>query len=264
VRALVVSDLHFDLHKLDAVLDRVRDDTAGFDVLIVAGDLLNVAGRLPLDAQIPITLTYLERLAEVLPVVVCSGNHDLDHRAPSGEKATRWLFDARPHGVHVDGDSLDLEGWRLTACAWWEGPSTLADLEARLDQAAAAPRPERWLWAWHGPPEGPLSWAGDKSYPDPELPRLLAQHRPDLVLCGHIHQAPFTDRGAWAEHRDGTWLFNAGHEPGPRPTSIVLDLADDRARWTSSAGTGEVDLADPSSAADARVVDASAGAGCAH
>ena len=65
------------------------------------------------------------------------------------------------------------------------------------------------------------------------------------MLCGHIHQAPFTDEGAWAEHRGATWLFNAGYERGDRPTFVELDLGDDRASWWSAAGRGEVDLNDP-------------------
>ena len=252
VRVLLVSDLHYDLRKLDWVLSRAGDPTSGIDVVVVAGDLLDIASSVPLDTQITVALSYLERLAARVPTLACSGNHDLDHRSESGEKATRWLGEARAHGVHVDGDSFDLDGWRLTACAWWEGPATLAALEARL-AAAASDRAGRWLWAFHGPPEGPLSWTGSRSYGDPELPRLIETYGPDVVLCGHIHQAPFTDEGAWAEHRGTTWLFNAGYEPGGRPTFVELDLGADRASWWSAAGHGEVDLNDPSSAGTARL-----------
>ena len=73
------------------------------------------------------------------------------------------------------------------------------------------------------------------------------------MLCGHIHQAPFVDEGAWAEHRGATWLFNAGYERGGRPTFVELDLGADRASWWSAAGRGEVDLNDPSSAGTARL-----------
>lgn len=255
MRVLLVSDLHYDLHKFDTVLAHATDPAAAIDVAVLAGDLLDVASAVPLDTQITVVLTYLERLATRLPTMVCSGNHDLDHRNAAGEKATRWLDEARSYGVHVDGDSLDLDGWRLTACAWWEGPETLAALEAGLT-AAGDGRPGRWLWAFHGPPEGPLSWTGSKHYGDPELPRLLDTHRPDVVLCGHIHESPFTSQGAWAEHRGGTWLFNAGWQRGDRPTCIELDLRDDlgasTASWWSSQGSGSVDLADPESAATAR------------
>jgi Icc-related predicted phosphoesterase len=252
VRVLLVSDLHYDLRKLDWVLARAADPAGGIDVAVVAGDLLDIASAVPLDTQIAVVLHYLERLAASVPTMVCSGNHDLDHRTPSGEKATRWLGEARAYGVHVDGDSFDLDGWRLSACAWWEGPETLALLEERLTEAAAD-RPARWLWAFHGPPEGPLSWTGARHYGDPELPRLLDTYRPDVVLCGHIHQAPFTSEGAWAEHRGTTWLFNTGFQRGGRPTFIEIDLGEDRASWWSMAGGGDVDLTDPATAGQARL-----------
>ena len=216
---------------------RRGDPTAPVDVVVLAGDLLDIASGVPIDVQITVVLGYLERFAAVGHTLVCSGNHDLDHRTESGEKATGWLVAARHFGVHVDGDSFDLDGWRLTACAWWEGPLTLAELEVRL-ASAATDRPPRWLWAFHGPPEGPLSWTGARHYGDPELPRLLAQHRPDVVLCGHVHQAPFTSAGSWVEHRDATWLFNAGvsarasarvHRPRPRPPPSIV-VVDRRAR----------------------------------
>lgn len=241
MQVLLVSDLHFDLRKFDAVLAHVRDPATATDVVVVAGDLLDVGSALPLDAQVTVVLGYLERLAQERPTVVCSGNHDLDHRNEAGEKAVRWLAEARALGVTVDGDSVDLGDWRLTACAWWEGPSTLADLEAALDAAAIA-RPPRWAWVYHGPPEGPLAWTGRRYYGDPELPRLLERHRPDVVLCGHIHEAPFTDAGAWAEERDGTWLFNTGRVHGDRAPFIELDLERRRAHWWSPVATGSVDL----------------------
>ncbi len=252
VRVLLVADLHFDLRKLDSVLARARSPEAGIDVAVIAGDLLNIGSSVPLDTQAAVALGYLERLAVVVPTLVCSGNHDLDHRTDSGEKAVRWLHEARSYGVHVDGDSFDLDGWRLTSCPWWEGPHTLAALEAGLERASAD-RPRRWLWAFHGPPEGPLSWTGSRHHGDPELPRLLDVHRPDIVLCGHIHQAPFTADGAWAEHRGTTWLFNPGHLTGPEPPFIELDLGEDQASWWSGAGGGAVDLADPVTAATARL-----------
>jgi Icc-related predicted phosphoesterase len=241
VRVLLVSDLHYDLRKLDWVLARVADPSVAIDVAVLAGDLLDIASSVPLDTQITVVLSYLERLAARVPTVVCSGNHDLDSRTDSGEKTTRWLIEARAHGVVVDGDSIDLGGWRLTACAWWEGPETLAALEERLEEAAAD-RPARWAWAFHGPPEGPLSWTGARHYGDPELPRLLDTYSPDVVLCGHIHQAPFTTEGDWAEQRGRTWLFNAGYQLGQQPTFIEVDLDDRTAAWHSLARQGTIDF----------------------
>ncbi len=237
MRVLLVSDLHYDLHKLDWVLG----ESANVDLLVVAGDLLDIASGVPLDAQIAVALEYLVRCAGRTTTVVCSGNHDLDHRNEAGEKATAWIAEARAGGVAVDGDTVTIEGWHITSCAWWEGPETLRALESTLEAAGRAAT-GRWMWVWHGPPEGPLSWTGSRHYGDPELPRLLDVHRPDVVLCGHIHQAPFVSGGAWVERREQTWLFNGGHQSGPIPTNVVIDLDEGVASWWSFDGTGEISL----------------------
>lgn len=162
MKALLVADLHYDLRKLDWVLAEAE----AVDLLVVAGDLLDIGSRVPLDAQITVSLEYLARGAARATTVVCSGNHDLDGRADSGEKVTRWLAEARSAGVVVDGASTAVGDWLVTACAWWEGPETLARLEADLDEAAAV-RTGPWLWAYHGPAEGPLSWTGRRHFGDP-------------------------------------------------------------------------------------------------
>lgn len=240
MRTLLVSDLHYDLRKLDWVLE----EAAGVDLLVVAGDLLDISSSVPLDAQVSVVLEYLGRCAERTITVACSGNHDLDHRTDAGEKATGWLAEARSRGVVVDGDSTEVGGWMVTACAWWEGPETLAILDASLD-AASEIRRGPWMWAYHGPPEGPLSWTGSRHYGDPELPRLIERHRPDLVLCGHIHQAPMVDGGAWWDRRGDTYLFNGGHQRGQIPAHILLDLDERTASWWSFDASGEISLDPP-------------------
>lgn len=236
MKVLLVSDLHYDLRKLDWVVEQARSH----DLVAVGGDLLNIASPVPLDVQIGVVLQYLRRMAVSTRVVVCSGNHDLDSLTESGEKATSWLAEAREDGVLVDGDTGTVDGWQVTACAWWEGPVTLARLHAAL---AAAPRGDRWMWVWHGPPSGPLAWTGSKEFADPELPALLAQHSPDLVLCGHIHQAPFTPDGAWSQQVGHTWLFNAGHQRGPVPAAVTIDTDTMAAAWSTAEGHEDLVLA---------------------
>jgi Icc-related predicted phosphoesterase len=237
VHVLLASDLHYDLRKLDWLLAQADE----VDLLVIAGDLLDIASAVPLDAQIVVVLEYLSRFAESATTVVCSGNHDLDHRTSSGEKATRWILDARSNGIVVDGDSADIDGWLVSACAWWEGPETLAALEVALDEAASTRRGP-WIWAYHGPPEGPLSWTGSRHFGDPELPRLIDRHHPDLVLCGHIHQAPYVPGGGWVERRGSTLLFNSGHQRGAVPAHVRLDLGERTAAWWSFDHSGEVSL----------------------
>ena len=235
MRVLLVSDLHYDLRKLDWVLTEADN----VELLVVAGDLLDISSGVPLDAQVTVILEYLARYAERTTTVACSGNHDLDSRSDVGEKATAWISEARSRGAWVDGDSVEVEGWLVTACAWWEGPETLGRLEAALDDAAAR-RAGPWIWVYHGPPEGPLSWTGSKHYGDPELPRLLERHRPEIVLCGHIHEAPYVDGGTWFERRGSTLLFNGGFQRGHVPAHVFLDLDGRTASWWSPSASGEM------------------------
>ena len=52
MRVLLVSDLHYDLRKLDWVLA----ESSGVDLLVLAGDMLDIASSVPLDAQIVVVL----------------------------------------------------------------------------------------------------------------------------------------------------------------------------------------------------------------
>src|SRR4051794_24414114 len=147
VRVLLVSDLHYDLRKLDWLMSQAPS----YDLLAIAGDLLNIASPVPLDVQIAVVLESLARLQERTAVAVCSGNHDLDSVTVEGEKQCSWILEARDSGVIVEGDTPGVGGWRVTSCAGWEGPATLATLKGSLSNQQG-----KALWLWHGPPAGPL------------------------------------------------------------------------------------------------------------
>ena len=59
MRVLLVSDLHYSLPQLDWVIDAA----SRFDLVVVAGDTLNIASPVPLDAQSVVVLRYLALLA---------------------------------------------------------------------------------------------------------------------------------------------------------------------------------------------------------
>ena len=54
---------------------------------------------------------------------------------------------------------------------------------------------------------------------------------------------------SWADRVGATWVFNAGHQIGPVPARIELDLDEGRARWVSLLGIEEMDLGAPAAAA---------------
>jgi Icc-related predicted phosphoesterase len=238
VRILLVSDLHYSLRQLDWVVETAAD----FDLVVMAGDQLDISSSVALDAQIAVVLNYVALLQSNGRVAVSSGNHDLTGPDAHGEQAALWLEDARSAGASTDGDSLLVGDTLITVCPWWDGPIG-RDAVAALLAGDAARRPAKWVWVYHWPPLGsPTCWTGRTFYGDAELGGWIDEHRPDVVLTGHVHDPPFKPAGGWADRIGETWVFNSGRQIGPIPTRVELDLDEQRATWVSLLGTEEIDL----------------------
>jgi len=239
MRILLVSDLHYTLRQLDWVVSVAAD----YDLVVLAGDHLDVVSPVSPDAQIAVVLEYLARIAAKTTVVACSGNHDLDGRNELGERAARWLEGARAAGVFVDGTQFGNAEVMVTVCPWWDGPdtSTLVDRQLEADSALVGDR--LWIWAYHAPPvASPTSWTGKRYYGEEELAGRIARHRPGIVLCGHVHQAPFADTGGWLDRIGSTAVLNAGRQIGPVPAHIEIDTETAWAQWSSLKGVEEASL----------------------
>jgi len=248
VRILLASDLHYTLPQLDWLVRAAPS----FDLVVLAGDHLDIASAVPLDAQAIVLLRYMALLRAAAPLAVGSGNHDLTGPDARGEQAALWLPEARSAGVSIDGDSLIVGDTLITVCPWWDGPAGRAALDERL-AADGARRPARWIWVYHWPPLGsPTCWTGKRHYGDADVAAWIAQHRPDIVLAGHVHEPPFKPTGAWADRVGDTWVFNAGRQIGPVPAHIVLDLDAGTASWRSLLGQESLRL--DAAAAPARSV----------
>src|SRR3974390_3382190 len=74
MRCLVIADLHYSLPQFDWLLHAAGQ----FDLVIFAGDALDIGSAVDFRAQIVVVKKYLERLAGKSRVMLCSGNHDLD------------------------------------------------------------------------------------------------------------------------------------------------------------------------------------------
>jgi predicted phosphodiesterase len=238
VRILLVSDLHYTLPQFDWVVRQAPS----FDLVVLAGDHLDIASAVPLDAQAVVVRRYLGLLQAASRVAASSGNHDLTGPDANGEQCALWLQQARADGVPSDGDTIDTGDTRVTICPFWDGPLGRDALHARLI-AESTPRPARWIWVYHWPPmPSPTCWTGRSHYGDADLAGWIAQHRPDIVLTGHVHEPPFKRNGAWADRIGRTWVFNPGRQIGPVPAHIALDLAAGTAQWRSLLGTEDLAL----------------------
>jgi len=238
MRILAVSDLHFGLNQYDWVAAQADK----YDLVIIAGDLLDLGGHLDLDSQITVVVKYLRSISAKTRLLVCSGNHDGDEKTDAQEYVARWLQRVRTAGLVVDGASSTLGDLRLSVCPWWDGPATRTTMQGFL-RAEHAASPGPWLWVHHAPPDGVgVSWTGKEHAGDAFLAGIIQELAPDFVFSGHIHNSPFRDGGAWASRIGKTWTFNPGHQLGAPPAYIELDLAKRSARWVSQAGDEEIAL----------------------
>jgi Icc-related predicted phosphoesterase len=232
MRMLFVADLHYSLRQFDWL----AKTAAHFELVVIGGDLLDLASSLDIDAQIAVVEMYLQKIGAQTRLLVSSGNHDGDERSEANESVARWLQEARAAEVFVDGDSVDVGETLITVCPWWDGPASRAELEALLARDAAREK-THWLWIHHAPPDqSPVSWTGRKFAGDEFLPGWIRQYQPDAVLSGHIHNAPFHAAGSWIDRIGKTWVFNPGHQIGPCPAFIALDLETMQAEWSSLEG----------------------------
>lgn len=241
MRLLLTSDLHYQLRQYDWLIAAAPR----FDVVAIAGDHLDTLLPVPGTVQIAALRASFAAIAKSTRLLLCSGNHDLNVRNAAGEKTADWLSPMRSAALSVDGDSIRIGDILFTLCPWWDGPSGRAAVE-RLLELAAAQRGDarRWVWLYHAPPQGLLSWTGRRHIGDPLLPLLIARHTPSAVLCGHIHEAPFRRGGSWVDRMGDTWLFNAGHQMGQIPARIEIDFSRNQAQWISIEGVEDKNLDD--------------------
>ncbi|MBA4138354.1 MAG: hypothetical protein C0518_13670 [Opitutus sp.] len=215
MKILHVSDLHFQ----QRWLDWVASEASRFDLIVIAGDLLDTLSVAPQATQIEWIRGWLHALPT--PTVVCSGNHDFDET-----DRCSWL--AQVSAAHIYPDRHPLRTGLLTIEAVPYG---------RLPLRGG----QNHLVVTHVPPAGaPTAFCQERvvDLGDRALERQLRQPAlaPWIVLSGHVHE-PLS----WKAHRAGTWSFNPAIGRGVNfnlPNHIVLELGPDRAtaEWRSGCG----------------------------
>lgn len=242
MKFLVVADLHYSLPQFDWLLN----EAAKYDLVIIAGDLLDVGSTVDFRAQTLVVHKYLQKISATTRVFVCSGNHDLDSRTEAGEKIPRWLESVRGLAIASDGEGIVIEDMLFTICPWWDGPSVREKLEEQLAADFARREGLRWIWIHHAPPaSAATSWSGRQSFGDKDVLEWISRFEPNIVFSGHVHQSPFVQNGSWADEIGQTWCFNAGHQFGSPPAYVAVDTELAEAVWVSAMGVQSVKLKSP-------------------
>ena len=137
MKLLLVSDLHYALKQFDWAARAA----GGFDLVVVAGDHIDIAGHVDGGVQVVVILKYLRMLMARTRVAVSSGNHDLDTREADGEKVARWIERVRQLGIATDGDSITVGDMLVTICPWWDGERAKATVQAQIPPELMPPMP---------------------------------------------------------------------------------------------------------------------------
>jgi predicted MPP superfamily phosphohydrolase len=113
VKLLLTADLHFRVHWYRYLIEQAP----GYDLVCIAGDLLDLfKGESRIEQSREVT-KLIRELASVVPVALCSGNHDNSGRQISPDRAPvfEWFIDLGAHRTIItDGSTRKLENLIVT------------------------------------------------------------------------------------------------------------------------------------------------------
>ena len=84
MKLLLTADLHFRIQRFRWLIDQAP----GLDLVCIAGDLLDMFKSETGLEQAREVRTLIRELADIVPVAVCSGNHDNAGRLVSHDRAS--------------------------------------------------------------------------------------------------------------------------------------------------------------------------------
>lgn len=179
----VLSDIHADLSRLVAAAPLI----AATDVLIVCGDLTRHGD----PAELRQVVTELKAIGPA--VLAIPGNMD-----GAGSVAILEEMGVNLHGRTVDRNGIRFIGAGASTPTPFGTPFELeeAEIVALLTGALGTDRPDRLVAVCHNPPHGTAldqamlgRHVGGK-----QIRSFVETVRPDVFLCGHIHEAAGTDQ----------------------------------------------------------------------
>lgn len=223
-----------DLHLNSGWLDWVAAEAQRFDLIVLAGDLLNAFSDRSMVDQVN---TVSKRLIQLdCPTVICSGNHDYWMKSPRVKGEDRdaegaWIKRLKGQGkiIGVDGDVINFQPkysddapMKILLNGWLQTPDLGEDVD---------------IIVTHAPPSGCHCSVGAEGYDvgDPDLWPALQYHSPKLILSGHIHQ-PYRYVCSWPPVQPQSLILVAGtRDQDKSPSHWIIDTTLGRAVHSSGA-----------------------------
>jgi predicted MPP superfamily phosphohydrolase len=199
MKLLLTADLHFRLHWFRWLIDQ----TPGFDLICIAGDLLDIFRSETRVEQAREIRILVKELADIVPVAFCSGNHDNAGRLVLHDRASvyEWFIELGNHrNIITDGSTRKLENLIVTTIPYH---CSRQEKSIWLDRGSTIRRQTAmsWIVLHHVPAKSGLGVSGEER----EASELLATYRPDYFVSGHDHAFPYTTGQSWKQKQQETW-----------------------------------------------------------
>jgi predicted MPP superfamily phosphohydrolase len=232
MKLLLTADLHYRLHWFSWLIEQAPD----FDLLCIAGDLLDMFRAENRVEQAREIRTLVKELADIVPVTICSGNHDDAGRLVSHDRASlyEWFIDLGTHrNIITDGTTRKLENLIVTTVPYH---CSRQEKSIWLDRGSTIRRQTGMVWIvlHHVPAKTGLGVSGEEV----EASEILATYRPDYFVSGHDHKFPYTFGQSWNQKLGKSSLLVSGQLlEAPFPNHIKLDTESGEFSWHTTSET---------------------------
>ena len=232
MKLLITADLHYRIHWYRWLIEQARS----YDLVCIAGDLLDMFKFESRMEQAREVRRLIRELADIVPVAVCSGNHDNAGRLASHDRASsyEWFIDLGTHpNIITDGVTQKLENLIVTTIPYHcskEQKSIWLDRGFTIRRQTGKP----WIVLHHVPPKTTLDASGEES----EAAELFVAYRPDYFVCGHSHSFPYASNQSWSQRLGESCLLVPGVLlKAPFPNHIKLDTESGELSWHTASET---------------------------
>jgi predicted MPP superfamily phosphohydrolase len=232
MKLLITADLHFRLHWFRWLIEQAPS----YDLVCIAGDLLDMFRSETRTEQAREIRTLVKELADIVPVAVCSGNHDNAGRLVSHDRVSvyEWFIDLGTHrNIITDGSTRKLESLIVTTIPYH---CSRQEKSIWLDRGSTIRRQTRlpWIVLHHVPAKTGSGVSGEEL----EAAEILATYRSDYFVSGHDHKFPYATGQSWNQKLGESRLLVPGQLLNAAiPNYITMDTESGELFWLTASET---------------------------